>query len=440
MKKNLKFSEILSIGFLLFAIFFGAGNVIFPPLLGSSAGTNVWTSMIGFIIADVGLSLICIVAVALSGEDFENMARKISPKFATFFSVIVYLTLGPLCVIPRIGATSSELSVIPLVAGSKYATIAGVIFIALFFVITYALAANPSKLLDLIGKIITPALLIIIAIIVVKAIISPIGTFSAPTGDYATMPFFKGFIDGYQTLDCVGALVISLVVINSVKQLGIKEPKNIAKNTILSGIVASIFLILVYFSLGYIGASSAPLGTFSDGGKLLVAAMQNLFGKPGLIMLGLVITLACLTTSIGLASSFAEYFSKFTKNPEGSYKKILMAVCIFSFVLANLGLSTILSVSLPVLLVLYPVTIVLIFATLLDKVIPLNKSVFVGSMLCAFIMGLLQVCESYGISMGILLDLVKKIPLYSLGIGWVIPSILGGILGSFIPCKNTSRG
>ena len=433
MKKNLKFLEILSIGFLLFAIFFGAGNVIFPPLLGRNAGTNVWTSMIGFIIADVGLSLICIVAVALSGENFENMSKKISPKFATFFSVIVYLTLGPLCVIPRIGATASELSILPLFSGSKYASIAGIIFIALFFIATYLLAVNPSKLLDLIGKIMTPALLILIAVIIIKALVSPIGTFSQPIGDYAIMPFFKGFIDGYQTLDAVGALIISLVVINSVKQLGVTEPKDIAKNTILSGIIASISLTVVYLALGYIGASSAPLGEFADGGQLLVAAMQYLFGKSGLVMLGLVITLACLTTAIGLGSSFAEYFSKFTKNPEKGYRVILMILCVLSFILANLGLGNILKVSLPILLILYPVTIVLIFVSLIDKAIPLKSSIYVGSMIFAFIMAVIQVCETYGLGLTSIIDTAKMVPLYSLGIGWIIPSILGGIIGALIP-------
>ncbi|GAA0781613.1 branched-chain amino acid transport system II carrier protein [Hathewaya limosa] len=431
MKKSLKFSEILSIGLLLFAIFFGAGNMIFPPLLGQLAGTNMWTAIIGFIIADVGLSLITILAIALNGESFHEISTKVSTKFASIFGIIVYLAIGPLCVIPRTGAVSYEMSLLPLVPQGMNSWIFGIIFTAIFFIITYFLALNPSKLVDRIGKIITPLLLLMIGFIAIKAILSPIGSFGAPVGDYNTIPFFKGFVEGYQTLDVVGALVISIVVINAVKQYDITSPKDIAKNTIISGIIASIALMLVYFSLGYIGASSVSLGRINDGGQLLVKVMSCMFGKSGILLLGLIITFACLTTSIGLASSFSDYFSKLY--PKLNYKNILRIVCIFSFIIANLGLNTILKFSQPLLMILYPVTIVLIFVSFFDKFIKSNCNVYIGSITAALLISVIQVLDTLGLSLGLITNIIKMIPLYSFGIGWIIPSIIGGFIGFFIP-------
>ena len=437
MKKQIGFKNTVSIGFLLFAIFFGAGNVIFPPFLGLQAGKSLWIAIIGFIIADVGLSLLSTIAVSISGENFENMATKVSPTFASVFAILIYMMLGPLCVIPRIGAVSASLSVIPLVSGFAYAKYIAVLFIAIFFVATYILAVNSGKLLDIIGKVITPALLLVILIIIAKAIITPIGGYSAPVGDYATNPFFRGFLEGYQTLDAIGALVIALVVISSIKQLGVTDSKDIIKITIKSGIVASISLGLVYFALGYLGASCGTLaGEFENGSDLLVVAMINLFGKPGLIILGIMVTLECLTTSVGLGSSFAEYFSKFFKDKKKGYKISLALLCIVSFILSNSGLPTILKVSYPALLILYPVTITLISLTFLDKIKYLKRSIYICAISASFIFGVLQVCNDLNLSLGIITKLFKSIPFVSLGFGWIIPTIICSLIATLIPCKE----
>lgn len=434
MKKQISFKDTLSIGFLLFAIFFGAGNVIFPPFLGLQAGKNVWIATIGFIIADVGLSLLSTIAVSISGENFENMATRVSPKFATVFSILIYMMLGPLCVIPRIGAVSASLSIIPLVSGSPYAQLLSVLFIGVFFVITYILAVNPGKILNIIGKIITPALLLIILVIISKAIITPIGSFSAPLEDYATNPFFRGFIEGYQTLDAIGALVIALVIISSIKQLGVTHSKDIVTITIKSGIIASIALGLVYFALGYLGATCGSLpGELKDGSDLLVVAMIHLFGKPGLIILGIMVTLACLTTSVGLGSSFAEYFSKFFKDKRMGYKVSLFLLCLVSFVLSNSGLTTILKVSFPALLILYPVTITLILLTFIDKVKHLKRPIYILAISASLIFGILQVCYDYNILLGGITSLFKHLPFVTVRLGWIIPSMFAGLIGVFIP-------
>ncbi len=222
MRNTLKPSQIFSISLLLFAVFFGAGNMIFPPLLGLSSGQNMWVSISGFIITDVGLSLLAIVAVALAGGSFKNLASRVHPKFATILAIIIYLSIGPLFVIPRTSSVSYEIGIAPIFQSQWYSML---VFSFIFFTIVYFLSLNPSKLVDHIGKILTPVLLGIIAIMAIKAILTP-GSFVAPIGDYKEMPFFKGFLEGFLTLDAIGALVLSTIVVNAIRQNGVNE-KNI---------------------------------------------------------------------------------------------------------------------------------------------------------------------------------------------------------------------
>lgn len=432
MKKQLKFSQILSIGLLLFSIFFGAGNIIFPPILGQAAGTNMWIAIAGFIISDVGLSLVAIIAIVLVGGTFDKLTSKVHPKFSLFFAVIIYLVIGPFCVIPRTAVVSYESTVLPFIdKGNGYQWLMIIAFTTVFFLITYLLSLNPSKLIDMIGKIITPLLLILIGVIVIKSMITPIGNFGEPMGEYIDNPFFKGFIKGYLTLDGLTALIVSVIVVDSIKHFGINDPNAIAKNTIYSGLVAIIGLTAVYIALGYIGASSGSLGAMDNGAELLAKVVFQLFGQGGIIILGVVVTLACLTTAIGITVSFANYFDSISK--KFTYKGTVAVVCIGSLIISNLGLSNILKITEPILALLYPSAIVLIFVAFIDKKIKAKSLVYIGGIIGVLSISIVTLIENFGINLGLLFDLVHKIPLYSLGIGWVVPGIVGCIIGYIIP-------
>ncbi|CAG9613178.1 Branched-chain amino acid transport system 2 carrier protein [Bacillus rhizoplanae] len=428
MRTTLKPSQILSISLLLFAIFFGAGNMIFPPLLGLSSGKNMWVSISGFVITDVGLSLLAIVAVALAGGSFGKLASRVHPKFATIFSIIIYLSIGPLFVIPRTGSVSYEIGIAPLFQGHWYSML---LFTGIFFTIVYFLSLNPSKLVDHIGKILTPILLIIIAVMATKAILSPAGSFAAPIGDYKEMPFFKGFLEGFLTLDAIGALVLSTIVVNAIRQNGVNDKKAITKYTIICGSIAALFLTIIYFLLGYIGASNGQLGQFENGGQLLAAVMYHLFGTSGNILLSLAIIFACLTTAIGVVSAFANYFSNILTNV--SYKKLVLWVCVFSFVISNLGLSLLIKITLPVLIILYPITIILIFVSFIDKYTKRKPSVYIGAMIAAFIISCIHALDNIEMMPAAITSIASTIPFYKLGIGWIVPAIIGGIIGYFVP-------
>lgn len=415
---------------MLFALFFGAGNMIFPPLLGHAAGTNVWPAIIGFLITGVGLPLLGLTAVALNGGDFETLSARVHPMFGIIFTLVLYLAIGPVFAIPRTGTVAFEISVVPFLNKNLASNnLSLFLYTIIFFVVTYWLSRNPSKLVDRIGKILTPALLITIAVLVAKAIFYPMGPISEPSEAYSTSPFFKGFIEGYLTLDALAALVFAIVVFTAVKNTGITNPKMIALTTVKSGLIAAIGLMLVYLSLAYLGAtSSTVVGEVENGGQLLAISADFYYGIFGKIMLGTAITLACLTTSVGLVTSCAEYFNKLW--PKISYQRFILIISVFSMLVANVGLSQLIAISLPVLMMIYPIAIILILLAFFDRYFNSARSVYIGGVLGT---GLISILDGF-VFAGIAGENVKQfltstLPLYSNGVGWVVPALIGIVIG-----------
>ncbi|MCY1118661.1 branched-chain amino acid transport system II carrier protein [Bacillus safensis] len=435
MKNKLSQTDTLAIGLMLFALFFGAGNMIFPPVLGQYAGENVWLAIGGFLLTGVGLPLLGIIAVALTGTGAKGLADKAHPTFGTIFTVILYLSIGPFFAIPRTGTVSYEIGLAPFLSEAQSESwIPLLLFSIAFFGITYALALNPSKLVDRIGKILTPILLAVIALIVIKAIATPMGGIGSPHPTYEGSPLFTGFLEGYKTMDALASIVFGIVVVTAVKERGITERKSIAAACIKAGLVAAAGLALVYISLAYVGASS-PEATgmvgANDGGKLLSLAANFLFGSAGNIVLGAAILFACLTTSIGLVSSCGEYFSSLF--PRFSYRTVVLVVSLFSTVVANLGLAQIISLSVPVLVSIYPLAIVIILLSFLDRWINGRRIIYIASLLFTGVFAVIDGLVAAKIPLGGLPEFLEAVlPLYSLGIGWAVPAVLGAIIGLLI--------
>lgn len=426
MKSSLKLSEIFAISLMLFALFFGAGNMIFPPALGQGAGTDVWIALFGFVITGVGLPLLGVIAIALKG-DINSLAGRVHPLFALVFIVAIYLCLGVFVSVPRTGTVAYEMAVAPFlpnsVAGASYPL---VMFTFIFFAVTFYLALNPSKLVGRIGKVLTPILLAIIAVIVVKALISPMGEFGAPTETYKE-PLFKGFIDGYLTLDGLAALVFGNVVIHTLKGKGITNKKSIAKVTIVAGIIAALGLLIIYLALAYLGASSVSLGMGENGGVILTNVVHHLFGSYGTLLLGLAIAAACLTTSVGIVAACGEYFSALL--PKLSYQKVVFIFCVLAFMVANLGLTQLNALALPILIAIYPIGIVLIVLSLIENYIRIPLAMYVGGIVGAFVISFFDGLNNAHIQIAALVPILEKVPLYSVGIGWLIPGMIGMFAG-----------
>lgn len=429
MKSSLKLSEMLAISLMLFALFFGAGNMIFPPALGQGAGTDVWIALTGFVLTGVGLPLLGVVVIALKG-DINELAGRVHPVFSIVFTSLIYLSLGVFVSVPRTGTVAYEMGIAPFlpsaVASSQYPL---VLFTFVFFAITFYLALNPSKLVGRIGKVLTPILLILLAIIVAKALITPIGEFSAPTEAYAA-PLFKGFIDGYLTLDGLAALVFGNVVIHTLRAKGITNKNSIAKVTIFAGFIASLALLLIYVALAYLGASSVSLGMAPNGGVILTNVVKHLFGSYGIVLLGVAIGAACLTTAVGIVAACGEYFSKLI--PKLSYEKVVLIFCVLAFMVANLGLTQLNALALPILIAIYPIGIVLMVLSLIENYIRLPLAMYVGGIVGAFIISFFDGLNNANIQFTVLEPLLHSIPLYTVGIGWLVPSVIGIVLGYII--------
>ncbi|CUU53436.1 branched-chain amino acid transport system II carrier protein [Actinobacillus pleuropneumoniae] len=409
------------VGFMLFAIFFGAGNLIFPPKLGFESGADFWTATIGFIITGVGLPLLGIIVSASYKGGYKEALHRIHPWFSILFLVAIYLTIGPFFAIPRTAATAYEMAVLPFLG--EQTTVSLLIFTAVYFALTIWLSLNPSKMVERIGSILTPALLIAILALV----ISGIALFSDNPSSSNVMeaPMVNGILAGYNTMDALASVAFSVIVINAIKSKGLSETKALSKQTAMAGVIAAILLALIYLSIGWIGnklpisaevladltAKKQDLGTY-----ILNVAATQAFGELGRTLLGVIVSLACLTTAIGLVVSVSEYFHEIF--PKISYRTYAIVCTLIGFGLANQGLSAVISKSIPVLLVLYPIAMSIIFLLLLNLFVKLPLLALRVSLILVTIVSILSVA---GVS------ITENLPLKAYSMEW-LPFAVGGLL------------
>ena len=409
------------VGFMLFAIFFGAGNLIFPPKLGFESGADFWTATIGFIITGVGLPLLGIIVSASYKGGYKEALYRIHPWFSILFLVAIYLTIGPFFAIPRTAATAYEMAVLPFLG--EQTTISLLIFTAVYFTLTIWLSLNPSKMVERIGSILTPALLIAILALVISGIV--LLSDNPSSSSVMEAPMVNGILEGYNTMDALASVAFSVIVINAIKSKGLSETKALSKQTAMAGVIAAILLALIYLSIGWIGnklpisaevladltAKKQDLGTY-----ILNVAATQAFGDLGRTLLGIIVTLACLTTAIGLVVSVSEYFHEIF--PKISYKTYAIVCTLIGFGLANQGLSAVISKSIPVLLVLYPIAMSVIFLLLLNLFVKLPLLALRVSLILVTIVSILSVA---GVSV------TENLPLKAYSMEW-LPFAVGGLL------------
>lgn len=425
MEKKQKFSDILVIGGALFAMFFGAGNLIFPPLLGQQSGTSWFIGFLFFFIFDVGLALVAILALVRKGQFEINGITDVMGKVpSTIINCIAVLCIGPLLAIPRTAATTFEIGVQPL--APNFSTW---IFSAIFFAIVLALTIRPSKVVDIIGSFLTPVLVITLLVMIIKGIISPLGPIDVPE---TTNSVQNGTLNGYQTLDVLASMIFIMIITSSAQGKGYTEGRSLSKAVLRSSCVASIGLFVIYGGLTYLGATTCNLADMQGLNQtaLLVAITKALFGNTGVILLGVIVLFACLTTAIGLSSSTGAFFEELTGG-KVSYKKVVIIVVVFSWLISNAGVSTIIQFSAPLLNLVYPGVLVLIILAFFHKSIK-NKNIYRVATYFAIIVSALEILAGFGLPTGF----VKSLPLASIGFAWIVPAIVGGIIGKFIPCKD----
>lgn len=437
MQTKITFSTYAIIGTMLFGMFFGAGNLIFPIQLGQLSGTNFWAALIGFLVTAIGLPFLGILAIGLSGSNgLRDLANRVHPAFGVSFAMALYLTIGPFFAIPRTATVPFVVGFEPFIAADQV-TLFLALFSFVFFAIVYYFSLNPAKIMDIIGKYLTPAFLVFLFVLIIVSLVKPMGDFQGPTGAYIDSAFMTGFKEGYNTMDALASLAFGIIVINAIKRAGVTDKKEIAKATWKAGIFAMALMTLIYGLITYMGASSVEvIGTFDNGGLIFAAVADHYFGSFGAILLAFIIVLACLKTSIGLITSCSEFFHDVF--PKVSYKWFVLILCAVSFTIANFGLTNIITFAVPVLMFLYPLAIVLILLALSSSVFQNRQAVYAGAMFLTFF---ISIIDGYNALVGSVpavevgaLNAISEfykayLPFYDIGLGWIVPAVVGAVIG-----------
>lgn len=442
MQKRLSFKQKILVAGTLFGMFFGAGNLIFPVHLGQLAGRNVVWAMVGFIITAVGIPILGVAAIGNThSEGLHGLSTKVGRRYGYIFTCLLYLTIGPFFAIPRCATTSFTTGIYPMMGNEVPEKIALFMFSFIFFALVLLFSLRPANITVWIGKIINPLFLIFLAILVVAALCNP-GTsvnLVEPDVAYESGALFSALIEGYGTMDAIAGLAFGIVVIDIIRSMGVTDDSDIAKDVLSSGILTGILMAIIYIVTILIGAQSRGLFEISENGGIALAQIANYYLKSaGSVVLALTITFACLKTSIGLVTSCSDAFVRMFPNGP-SYKSWAVLFTVFSFGVSNCGLSTIIDYSLPVLMFLYPLAITLIVLALIGKVFEHDRVVYV--------------CVSIFTGIAAWFDLVKTLPegvrevfhleamvrfarevlpLYDLNLGWLVPAVLGFVVGMIL--------
>ncbi|WP_159633451.1 branched-chain amino acid transport system II carrier protein [Sphingobacterium composti Ten et al. 2007 non Yoo et al. 2007] len=422
MKKK---QDIITIGFALFAMFFGAGNLLLPPFIGLQVGHHTLITIIAFGLTGIILPFLGILSIVKSGNTIYDLGNRIHPWLAPVLGTIIMLCIGPLIAIPRTGATTFEVGILP-----TFPNFNPILFSIIFFGLTWTLSISPSKVVDIIGNILTPLLLILLFILILIGILNPIADFST-TSLTSTEAFKFGFVEGYQTVDMLASLVFAGIIIAAAQTKGYTNMDDKSTVVISSGIISSVCLIFIYGGLVYLGATSGIADKDISRSTLLIHIAKSALGEYGMIAIGICIALACLTTSIALTTAVGTFFSELTKGKLGY--KLLVTICvIFSATLSILGVDKIIQFAYPPLAFVYPIAITLVLYIIVFGAFVKHKTPYIGALLASTIFAVF--------SLGIMLNwwtaaeipFYSKLPFVDIDLGWLVPSIVGFIIGLII--------
>lgn len=441
MKQTLSLSQYILVGSMLFGMFFGAGNLIFPVHLGQEAGANVVPANIGFMLTAIGLPFLGIIAMGVSrSKGLFDLAGRINTTYAHFITILLYLSIGPAFALPRTAAVSFEIGFASHL-DSSLQTVCLAAFTVIFFLLALFFALKPGKIIIWIGKFLNPLFLIFLAVLIIAAFINPMGAPSAMPvqSAYQQEALTKGIIEGYNTMDALASLAFGIIVIHTLSDLGLKNPKDIALGTLKAGIVVLVLMGIIYSSLSYIGAASlGQLALSANGGIALADISTYYFGSFGHILLAGTVTVACLKTAIGLITACSTTFSELYPHTL-SYKSYVYLITFVSFLISNVGLTSIIYLAIPILMLLYPLAITLILLAFIDAVCGYHRYIYlcttvftllaaIGDMLGALPFGLNEIAAISSI-----IEIYRNIlPFFDIGMGWIVPAVIGIALGTVL--------
>lgn len=430
--------NLFVVSVMLFALFFGAGNLIFPPFLGQNAGTHTLAAMAGFLATAVILPVLGVVVVARF-DGLEKLGQQVGKRFALVFTLLIYLSIGPGLGIPRAASVPFEMAVAPYLPQEANLTLWMAVYSVVFFLVALWLCLSPGKLVDRIGRGLTPAMLVLLTLLFVCFVFRGETQVAQPQDSYAAAPLLKGFTEGYNTMDTIAALNFGLVISTTLTSFGLREKQDRMRYTVLAGLLAGMILALVYAMLSYMGMCSSGVYALQDNGAwTLRCIVYQVFGGTGAVLLAAIFTLACLTTCVGLINSISQYFSSLFAGV--SYRTWVFVITFFSLLVCNLGLNMILSISVPVLNAIYPVSIVLILLGLSHDLWKQNRFVYPMTVLGTAAVSVLYALGDAGVPLGSLGQLLHRLPLYKMGFGWLGVALGMLVLSVLVGALSKAKG
>lgn len=421
--------------------------MIFPPMLGQSAASNVWIALVGFVLTAVLLPIFMLLALSYAEGDFQQLANRVHPWFGFLFAIFLCLLVPLLIGHPRTGTVAYEIGVVPLLRSSNLEPGATSLFVftLFFFGLVAWFALRPDKLMHRVGQLLCPILLAVITIMTGKALLVPISDQVIPVEAYAHTPFIQGFVDGYQTLDALMALIFGATMIAMLRELGASDRKSLVMATFHSGTLTAILLIAVYAALAYLGRVHAEhFSAPANGGELMVNVMMLLWGAPGNVLLGAAVLLACLTTAVSITVAVGTFFTRLV--PAASYRVAAIVFNVFTLATANLGLTQIIKITIPIVMFIYPLAIMLGFLSFYHEYYRGSSAVYISAIVSTALVSLINGLDQSGISVMFLTDFMHALPLYEEGLGWLIPAFIGIAIGVLLlpkkkeTIRNSVRG
>ena len=406
------------VSFMLFSLFFGAGNLIFPPFLGQCAGEKTPVALLGFLLTAVILPVLGIIAVA-KFNGLDKLAGRVGTGFALVFNVLIYLSIGPGLGIPRAASVPFEMAIAPYMPEGAPLPWLMLAYSLVFFAVAAWLSLSPKKLVDRIGKFLTPSLLILISVLFISFLAAGKTGVAKAQEAYQKGAFAKGFLEGYNTMDTIAALNFGLVIATTLRTLRVEDHKDVMRHTVKAGAAAGTILALIYVMLAFMGMQTSSLYELQDNGAwTLRCIVKQVFGDAGAVLLAAIFTLACLTTCVGLITSISEFFfGLFHKKL--SYRFWVLCITLFAFAVCNQGLNVILSISVPVLNAIYPVAIVLIIMGLCDRWLLSSRAVYPCTIGAVSIVSIVYALDQLKVPLGFVKSAFSWLPFYDLGMGWV---------------------
>ena len=429
MKKDLGIKELLVMGGALFSMHFGAACMLFPVQWGKDAGTALWPMFIGVLLSGVILPYFGYLALVKGNGTFLSITQKISGGFGTWFAALTIFVIGPLYMVPRMSAAAWA-AILQITGFETVSMLPAVAFAVIFYLITYWFVASPGKVIDKIGNILFPVLIVVVTAVIVKSVVSPISTeWAAPS--FTQNPVVHGFLEGYATADLQCALLFGIIVVQGIRNAGIEE-NAINRNLIKIGIVGLGLLMITI--LGHMIAGANTGGTIDLTLSALYTEMVlQLWGNFGGILFNIALVAAALTTAVGAVSSTSEIWEEILHRKNErifTYKNFCIASCALSCVVSFVDLDSIVRVIGPVLDACYPAAIVIAMYYCLCRKLddPVKLRAGKWAVITAFAISILQLAvrysEMFDLGWNVLSKAYYALPLSEYSLAWLPVSIV----------------